>query len=427
MKLRKDLCASSFIKLIFRVFSSVPDRLRTKSSATVTLADCLMACYAVFSLKWASLLQYDIRKRDQRVARNLKNLFLIKNPPSDTYMRERLDELDPAEIRPAFKKIFAVLQRSKDLESYRYIDNCYLVSIDGTGHFSSSKVHCKNCCVKKYHDGQVLSYYHQMLSAVVVHPEHSHVIPLCPEPIINQENASKNDCEQNASRRLLEHIRREHPHLKIAVVQDALSDCGPNVKQLESLSMKYIIVRKGDPLRWGNQEIIETFECEDEQGILHKYRFRNGDCLNASHRDIKTNVFEHSYVDKKGKKRYGCWITNILITKTNVRQLMKGGRARWKIENETFNTLKNQGYNFEHNYGHGKANLCTVMSFAMLLAFLVDQAQQICCELFKAAKKERRTFYELWEAMRAYFRDFVWDSWEEFLSVIAQLKTINSS
>ena len=101
---------------------------------------------------------------------------------------------------------------------------------------------------------------------------------------------------------------------------------------------------------------------------------------------------------------------------------MRGGRARWKIENETFNTLKNQGYNFEHNYGHGNKNLCTIMSYLMLLAFLVDQAQQLSCTMFKAARDKRRTFYELWETMRVYFRDFIWESWEGFLLVIVLLR-----
>ena len=49
--------------------------------------------------------------------------------------------------------------------------------------------------------------------------------------------------------------------------------------------------------------------------------------------------------------------------------LMWGGRARWKIENETFNTLKNQGYHFEHNYGHGYQHLSVVLAMLMLLAF----------------------------------------------------------
>ena len=74
-----------------------------------------------------------------------------------------------------------------------------------------------------------------------------------------------------------------------------------------------------------------------------------------------------------------------LVNKRNVFRLMRGGRARWKIENETFNTLKNQGYNFEHNYGHGEQNLSVVFAMLMMLAFLVDQTQQLCCALFRAA------------------------------------------
>ena len=65
--------------------------------------------------------------------------------------------------------------------------------------------------------------------------------------------------------------------------------------------------------------------------------------------------------------------------------LMRGARARWKIENETFNTLKNQGYHFEHNFGHGHQHLSTVLMHLMMLAFLIDQIQQRCCRLFQAA------------------------------------------
>ena len=73
-------------------------------------------------------------------------------------------------------------------------------------------------------------------------------------------------------------------------------------------------------------------------------------------------------------------------------QLMRAGRARWKIENETFNTLKNQGYCFEHNFVHGKKNLSTVFAFLMMLAFLIDQIQQRCCKLFRQAQMEAKAF-----------------------------------
>src|SRR3989442_14855944 len=77
---------------------------------------------------------------------------------------------------------------------------------------------------------------------------------------------------------------------------------------------------------------------------------------------------------------------------------MRGGRARWKIENETCNTLKNQGDNFEHNYGHGEQHLSVVFAMVMMLAFLVDQTQQLCCALFRAVWTKLGSKRLLWSA-----------------------------
>ncbi len=77
--------------------------------------------------------------------------------------------------------------------------------------------------------------------------------------------------------------------------------------------------------------------------------------------------------------------------------LMRGGRARWKIENETFNTLKNQGYHFEHHFGHGYQHLSTVFAYLMMLAFLIDPAQQHSCTLFQQAQQKAKRKSYLWE------------------------------
>jgi len=82
------------------------------------------------------------------------------------------------------------------------------------------------------------------------------------------------------------------------------------------------------------------------------------------------------------------WVTDFTVTEDNMFKIMRGGRARWKIENETFNTLKNRGYNLGHNYGLGKKNLSMVFVMVMMLAFLVDQTLQICCALFVAVLKK---------------------------------------
>ena len=98
---------------------------------------------------------------------------------------------------------------------------------------------------------------------------------------------------------------------------------------------------------------------------------------------------------------------------------MRAGRARWKIENETFNTLKNQGYNLGHNYGLGEKNLGAVFTTLMMLAFLIDQIQQMSCWLFQAAWKKAESKRYLWESIRAFFRNYRVDSMKTIYRAIA--------
>ena len=112
------------------------------------------------------------------------------------------------------------------------------------------------------------------------------------------------------------------------------------------------------------------------------------------------------------------WVTDLRVNTRNVYALMRGGRARWKIENETFNTLKNQGYNFEHNYGHGTKNLSVVFALLMMLAFLVDQIQQRCCLLFRAVWVKMGSKRMLWERLRSLFYAYQLESMRELLEAL---------
>ena len=120
----------------------------------------------------------------------------------------------------------------------------------------------------------------------------------------------------------------------------------------------------------------------------------------------------------KVKVQHFSWITDLALHAETVWDIMRGGRARWKIENETFNTLKNQGYHLEHNYGHGEQNLSVVLALMMMLAFLVDQVQQLCCPLFQAAWSKMKTKCHLWEEIRHHFRTLLIDSMAELLTAL---------
>lgn len=141
--------------------------------------------------------------------------------------------------------------------------------------------------------------------------------------------------------------------------------------------------------------------------------------LNKSNPDLLVNVLEYWQVGKDDEITKFSWVTDLPITEDNVMDLMRAGRARWKIENETFNTLKNQGYNLGHNYGLGEKNLSAVFTILMMLAFLIDQVQQISCWLFQEAWKKAESKRYLWESIRSFFYNYRVDSMETILRAIA--------
>jgi hypothetical protein len=426
---RKSLCADALISDIHRCFQKIPDPRDLADRASISFTDVLMSGLAVFGLKFPSLLKYDQNRHT--LDRNLLSLYHITQPPSDTYMRERLDELNPRLIRPVFKKIFAQLQRGKCLEGFEFLEGYYLLALDGTGEFSSGNVCCPQCCKKEHKDGSV-TYYHQMLGACIVHPDQSNVIPLCPEIIQNGDEAAKNDCERNASKRFIENFTREHPHLKVIILGDGISSNAPYIRLLQEHKLKYLLGAKPGDHQFlfdtlENSEETQYHEISDEKGFFHQFRFLNGVALNQSNPDVRVNALEYRQTNPKGKETTFSWVTNIHINQHNVFALMKGGRARWKIENETFNTLKNLGYNLEHNYGHGKQFLSTILCLLMLLAFFVDQIQGMTCSLFQAVKKQAGSFQALWEKLRVLFEFVEWSSWGCLYRFIMARKLLNTS
>jgi hypothetical protein len=150
-------------------------------------------------------------------------------------MREILDPLNPEHLRPSFVDVFRQLQRGRALESFVFLNGCYLLLLDGTGYFSSQAIHCDGCLQKKNKQTGEVTYQHQFLGAVIAHPNNREVIPLPPEPIVQQDGSRKNDCERNAGKRLLAKIRKEHPRLNFIVVEDGVASNAPHILELKRL------------------------------------------------------------------------------------------------------------------------------------------------------------------------------------------------
>ena len=415
---------SFLLKIIKKEFSKIPDPRNFIQNGIIPLVDHLMSGVAIFGLKFPSLLDYDRSRLLSPIEQNLKDLYFVNTPPSDTYLRERLDEVNPSFLRSAFTKLFSFLQRGKHLEQFKFLDGYYLISIDGTGKISSGKISCPCCCKKEYSNGKE-TFYHQMLGACIVHPDQSNVIPLCPEMIQNTDGSAKNDCERNATKRFLENFRKEHPHLKVIIIEDGLASNAPHIRDLEAHNMRFILGAKPGDHEYLFKQAEESdeviyHEIQDEKGFLHQFHFLNGVNLNKANPDLKVNFLEYMETSPKGKEMRFSWVTNIPISLDNVYQLMKGGRSRWRIENETYNTLKNLGYNFEHNYGHGKQHLITVFTLLMMLAFFIDQIQEITSNLYRSAKISVGTYRGLWMKMRVLFECTMLGSWEMMYKIIGE-------
>ena len=418
--LRKGLSADALFALVCESFGKIADY--RPPDAEISLPDALMSAFAMFSLKDPSLLAFDQRRNDE----NLKSVYHIENIPCDSYLRTILDPLDPESLRPVFKDVFRQLQRGKALEPFVFYEGCYLLSLDGTGYFSSGNIHCPSCMQKTSKSGKV-TYSHQMLGAAIVHPDLKEVIPLMPEPIIKQDGQTKNDCERNAAKRFLQKLRLDHPHLNLIVIEDALSSNAPHIRELQDHNIHYILgVKEGDHTflfegvgQAEREGRVTVWEFVDEAtGVRHRFRFLNEVPLNESNQDLLVNFLEYWEIHPDARQQHFSWVSDFRLEEQKVYQIMRGGRSRWKIENETFNTLKNQGYQFEHNFGHGRQNLSVLFAMLMMLAFLVDQTQQLCCPLFRKVWKKLGSKKMLWERMRSFFREYIVDSMQEIFEAL---------
>jgi hypothetical protein len=342
-------------------------------------------------------------------------------------MREILDPLDPEGLRPVFSHVFRVAQRGKVMEPLVFYRGHYLLALDGTGYFSSKTIHCASCLEKKNSATGEITYAHQMLGGCIVHPDCGGVIPLAPEPIIKQDGSSKNDCERNATKRLLRKTRAEHPHLKFIVIEDGLASNAPHIEEILANGMSFILGAKPGDHGFLFAQVVQAFDEERAETVtgttINKNKFEisfvNQIPLNESQQHLIVNFLQYIEYGEDGRivKQFS-WVTDLPITRENAPLLVHGARCRWKIENETFNTLKNQGYQFEHNFGHGKQNLSVVFAMLMMLAFLVDQIQQLACPLFKAVWNKFGSKRALWDNLRSHFRHFLFTSMRHLYEVM---------
>ena len=450
MRSKKHLSFTSLRKALSKCFNGIKDH-RQINKTKHTIHDVLMSGFACMHFQDPSLLQFQKRLEKHYHRSNLKTLFGITTIPEATQMRDIIDEINSEEYRPFFNEYFYRLQRGKHLEQFQMFPGLYLAPMDGTQYFSSDSVSCKGCLKTKLKDKEPkedslcdededaesdVNFSHKMVQIAIMHPNMKQVIPLMPEEISNEDGTTKQDCEMNAAKRLIPKVRKDHPQLGLIFGGDDLFSRQPIIHDVLTVQAHYIFVAKPTSHKYLNEWLdaypkLHNKSITDKDGVQHVYEWMNNVPLYGSADSIITNYFRYQMIkiDEKGEAKVtyrNSWVTDLEVDEKNVEAMVKGGRCKWKIENECFNTLKNQGYSIDHSYGHGDENLCINFYLLTLMAFAFHQIFELTDKLYQECRRHFGSKRHLWENIRAYLRTFVFDTWELLLDFTLNPENYNT-
>ncbi len=205
---------------------------------------------------------------------------------------------------------------------------------------------------------------------------------------------------------------------------DGLMSNQPMIEETIKGDMHYLFVAKPGNhkylVEWlSTFEQLPSTEVIDDKGNRHIYTWQNDVPLNGKEKTINMNWFQYQFKNIHGKiTKTHRWVTDIKMNEDNVTAMTKAGRCRWKIENECFNTLKNQGYHIEHNYGHGDKSLSYNMYLLTLLAFYFHQIFELTDGVYQACRVSFGSKSHLWENFRASIRMLVVEDWAHLMDLL---------
>jgi hypothetical protein len=403
------------------VCETFPDS-RKGRGGNIAAADFGLSAFAMFFMQSGSFLGFQRSLEKGHGRSNGQTLFGIGRIPSDNYIRDWLDEADPALLQPCFERLETLLAEPPMRQAFGRLGGRTLIAWDGTEYFCSQKLGCANCLTRKRSNGKTENY-HCLLSATVVAPGHSKVVPLMPEFVATQDGAEKQDCERNAVKRWFNNHHVRITTLRPVFLGDDLFACHPVAKMVTDAGDDFIFTCK-EASHKALYDFIDGAELSRHEEKVRRrntketfrYRWIEAVPIRDGKDAILVNWIGFEIVDAKGKVKYSmAWVTSLPVSKDNVAEIVACGRARWKIENESFNVLKNHGYELEHNFGHGQKFLAMTLAALNLLAFAWHTVLELLEPPWQAAREaaaKRTSFFAHILMLSAYV---VFPSWKVFL------------
>jgi hypothetical protein len=397
-----------------RTLGGLPDD-RSGDNTRYTMEDIGLSAFSVFFMQCPSFLSAQKTMEQAKGRSNLQSLFEVEQIPCDNHIRQTLDPVEPKELFGLYDEVFESLKEGGALTGWRGLGDTLLVALDGTWHFSSEKIHCPNCSCLEHKSGEK-TYYHSAITPVIVAPGQPHAIPLRPEFITPQDGHTKQDCEIAAGKRWLETNAARYAPLKVTLLGDDLYAHQPFCRRTLLYGFHFLFVCKPDShttlynyvnlLQRPDLGLVKARVKVGARFHTYTYRYANGVPLAEGDDALKVNWCELTVTDPAGKVIYlNGFITDFTITDLNVAGIVSAGRARWKIENENNNTLKTKGYHLEHNFGHGKEHLSSLLAAMNILAFLYHTFLSFTdanYRLIRATLPTRKTFFDDLRALTRY-------------------------
>ena len=355
------------------------DDPRNKKSTDYPLPVMVWIGLLLFILKLGSRRQINFQLNTDTVVKNLpffteEELERIAHDGTLAYLLQRLP---PNELYKLRAKMINELIRKKCLVNHRLL-GYYLIVADGTGYLTFKDRHCEYCLERK-RNGETVCYYHPVVEAKLV-LSNGMALSIETEFIENQtEEATVQDCELRAFYRLEKRLKERFPQLKICLLLDSLYANGPVFDVCEENDWKYIITFKEGSMPATYKEYLSLkkisqdcrLKCESEN-LEQDYQWVNA----IDYEERLLNVLECKETKAQEEKRH-VWITNFNLDGNNVQAIAnKGGRLRWKIENEGFNMQKNGGYNLEHPYSKHQVamkNFYLLLQIAHIISQLMEK------------------------------------------------------
>jgi hypothetical protein len=433
----KTITFNELIKQTHNCFENLPDLRKGAPQTKYTIKDAALSALSTFFMQCPSFLAYQRDMQNKKGTNNAKSLFLINQIPSDNWIRTLLDPIPPEYFYPRFDYVFEILKPSNHLNKSKSINDNLLIPLDGTGYFSSNTIHCNKCSIKQHKNGTT-SYFHSVITPVIVSPENNNVISLEPEFIFPQDGNKKQDCENAAAKRWILKYSERYKKIGATILGDDLYSRQPLCELILDEELNFILVCKPSShktlyewiyfLETESITTVETKPCQGKKTRIYTYRCVNDVPLRDGDDALKVNWCELTITNEKGKTTYkNSWITNHLISKENIVELVKAARARWKVENENNNTLKTKGYHLEHNFGHGKKYLSSTLVTLNLLAFLLHTLLDMMDSKYQLIRQRLGTRKTIFNDFRALTRYLLFDSWDDLLLfMMEKLKIIQN-